>query len=70
MCGAWDKGTYEVRFERKQCGLFCFFSKIFYHFALFRMLITPVCYFIGKREAKSYLFQVCTMNLNHLLLHI
>ena len=26
MCGAWDKGTYEVRFERKQCGLFCFFE--------------------------------------------
>ena len=22
MCSAWDQGTYEVRFERKQCGLF------------------------------------------------
>ena len=22
--GAWDQGTYEVRFERKQCGLFWF----------------------------------------------
>ena len=25
MCSAWDEGTYEVRFERKQCRLFCFF---------------------------------------------
>ena len=25
MCSAWDEGTYEVRFERKQCGLFRFF---------------------------------------------
>ena len=24
MCSAWDQGTYEVRFERKQCGLFFF----------------------------------------------
>ena len=24
MCSAWDQGTYEVRFERKQCGLFWF----------------------------------------------
>ena len=71
MCSAWDEGTYEVRFERKQCRLFCcFFFKYYYHFALFRMLITPVCSFIGKRAAKSYPFQVCTVNLNHLLLHI
>ena len=24
MCSAWDQGTYEVRFERKKCGLFWF----------------------------------------------
>ena len=24
MCSAWKQGTYEVRFERKQCGLFWF----------------------------------------------
>ena len=29
MCSAWDEGTYEVRFERKQCGLFRFFLNIF-----------------------------------------
>ena len=31
---------------------------------------TPVCSVIRKRAAKSYPFQVYTMNLNHLLLHI
>ena len=31
MCSAWDQATYEVRFERKQCGLF-WFSFIFLSF--------------------------------------
>ena len=46
------------------------FLLYFYHFTLLRMCITPVCSFIRKRAVKSYPFQVCTMNLNHLLFHI
>ena len=33
MCTAWDQGTYEVRFERKQCGLF-WFCLIFLSFCI------------------------------------
>ena len=33
MCSAWDQGTYEVRFERKQCGLF-WFCLIFLSFCI------------------------------------
>ena len=70
MCSAWDQGTYEVRFERKQCGLF-WFCLVFLSFCIVaHAYITPVCSFTRKRAAKSYPFQVCTMNLNLLLLHI
>ena len=69
MCSAWDQGIYVVRFERKQFRLI-WFCLIFLSFALLRMRITPVCSFIRKRAAKLYPFQVCTMNLNHLLLHM
>ena len=33
MFSAWDQGTYEVRFERKQCGLF-WFCLIFLSFCI------------------------------------
>ena len=70
MCSAWDQGTYEERFERKQCGLF-WFCLVFLSFCIVaHAYITPVCSFIRKRAAKSYPFQVCTMNLILLLLHI
>ena len=70
MCSAWDQETYEVRFERKQCGLF-WFCLVFLSFCIVaHAYITPVCSFIRKRASKSYPFQVCTMNLNLLLLHI
>ena len=70
MCSAWDQGTYEERFERKQCGLF-WFCLVFLSFCIVsHAYITPVCSLIRKRAAKSYPFQVSTMNLNLLLLHI
>ena len=70
MCSSWDQGTYEERFERKQCGLF-WFCLVFLSFCIVaHAYITPVCSFIRKRASKSYPFQVCTMNLNLLLLHI
>ena len=72
MCSSWDQGTYEERFERKQCGLF-WFCLVFLSFCIVaHAYITPVCSLIRKRAAKSYPFQVCTMNLllHILLLHI
>ena len=72
MCSSWDQGTYEERFEKKQCGLF-WFCLVFLSFCIVaHAYITPVCFFIRKRAAKSYPFQVCTMNLllHILLLHI
>ena len=60
MCSAWDQGTYVVRFERKQCGLF-WFCLYFYHFALLRTRITPVCSFIrsplGNVQRSRILFR-------------
>ena len=43
MCSAWDEGTYEVRFERKQCRLFCFF----FFFILLSFCIVQNAYYPG-----------------------
>ena len=40
MCSAWDQGTYEVRFERKQCGLF-WFCLIFSSFCIVQNAYYP-----------------------------
>ena len=40
MCSAWDQGTYEVRFERKQCGLF-WFCLIFLSFCIVQNAYYP-----------------------------
>ena len=58
MCSAWDQGTYEVRFERKQCGLF-WFCLIFLSFCIvhcsqdwnikYASILQKFCVLIGYR---------------------
>ena len=83
-CQIWDVGcrmsNVECRISDVECWMSnlvrrisdvrCPISDVGCRMAPISFRTTPVCSVIRKRAAKSYPFQVYTMNLNHLLLHI